>query len=100
MSDNKFDKNKVFDLLIDVPAKEYLNDEYSIRNIAEKINSIVDNSMDIIGAEMVLISDIINIEKEEAGKIYYRYLDFDVKNNSFFNNLNDFFKNGKGSGLA
>jgi len=54
------------------------------------------NSIDIVGAEMLLASDCVKIDKIEDKKIFYRYIDFNVKNNSFFNNLKEFYKENNG----
>lgn len=96
ISDNKFDEKRVFDLLIDKEIKEYSKDTLATTFIVKTFDELVSNPIDIVGAEMLLNSDAVRIEKEENGKLYYKYLDFNVKNNSFFNNLNDFFKENKG----
>lgn len=99
IADNKFDAKRVFSMLADKPINEYSKDQFSMDMIINEINQLVDNSIDIVGAEMILCSDAIKIEKQESGKLYFKYLDFNVKNNSFFNNLNDFFmENGGLSG--
>lgn len=96
IADNKFDTKKVFDMLVEKENKEYSNDKYTINSVVETIDKLVPNTMDIVGAEMILSADAIKLGREENGKIYYRYLDFNVKNNSFFNNLNEFFREDGG----
>ena len=96
ISDNNFDAKKVFRMLCDETNKEYSKDAKLIDDIANNVNSYITNTMDIIGAEMLLISDSINIEKQEDDELLYRYLDFNVKNNSFFNNLNEYFNKNNG----
>ena len=96
IADNNFNKRKVLDLIVGREEKEYSKDEFVINSVVTKINEYVKNTIDVVGAEMVLNADIINIEKEEDGKIYYRYIDFNIKKNSFFNNLNEFYKTKKG----
>ena len=97
IADNKFNPKKVFELLTDKPYKEYSKDQYFSEYVVKAITELVNNNMDLIGAEMILASDSIKIEKEENGKLYYRYIDFNVRDNSFFNNLNDFYKYGNGA---
>ena len=96
IADNNFDKNKVLGMLSGEENKEYTKDEFVINSVITNIEEYVKNNIDLIGAEMILNADMITIEKEEAGKLYYRYIDFNIKNNSFFNNLNDFYKSKKG----
>ena len=90
ISDNKFDSRNVFNLLVSGNEKEYSNDENTISNVISNINSLVKKSIDLVGAEMMLVSDSIKIQKEENGKLYYRYLDYNVKTNSFFDKLSNF----------
>lgn len=96
IADNNFNSRKVLDLIVGKEEKEYSKDEFVISSVLTKINEFVSNTIDIVGAEMILNADMIRIEKEEDGKIQYRYIDFNIKNNSFFNNLNDFYKSKKG----
>ena len=96
ISDNKFDSRKVFKMLVSENEKEYSKDEFSISQVISTVNNLVTKSMDLVGAEMILVSDSIKIEKEENGKIYYRYLDYNVKTNSFFDNLTNFFGENQG----
>ncbi|MBR3614816.1 MAG: AAA family ATPase [Clostridia bacterium] len=96
IADNKFNSKRVFDLLGDRGYREYSKDQYFSEYVVKAITELVKNNLDLIGAEMLLNSDAIKIEKEEDGKIYYRYIDFNVRDNSFFNNLNDFYKYGNG----
>lgn len=96
IADNKFNSKRVFDLLGDRGYREYSKDQYFQEYVVKAITELVQNNMDLVGAEMLLSSDAIKIEKEEDGKLYYRYIDFNVRDNSFFNNLNDFYKYGNG----
>ena len=92
IDDNHFDPKKVFNLLVS-NNKRYKEDSEIIRNIGEKINLLTENINDIFAAEMLLNADSINIEKEENGIIYYKHIDFSyINNNSFYNNLNDYYK--------
>ena len=59
---------------------EYSNDQYTINSVVETIDRLVHNTMDIVGAEMILSAEAIRLGREENGKIYYKYLDFNVKN--------------------
>ncbi len=97
IDDNHFDAKKVFNLLVS-NNKKYKDEVETIKYISEKIDSITNNINDIFAAEMLLNSDSVYIEKEENEKIYYRCIDFNyINNNSFYNNLNDYYKkkNGK-----
>ena len=97
IADNKFNSKRVFDLLIDKGYREYSKDQYFSDYVVKAITELVQNNMDLVGAEMLLNSEAIKIEKEENGKLYYRHIDFNVRDNSFFNNLNDFYKYGNGT---
>jgi SpoVK/Ycf46/Vps4 family AAA+-type ATPase len=96
IEDNKFDSKKVFDLLGNKAQKEYTKDPFAIEFIVNNVNEYIKNSMDIVAAKMMLDSDAVKLIKEENGIVYYKYLDFNVKNNSLFNNINEYFKKGKG----
>lgn len=96
IEDNKFDIKKVFDLLIDKKDKEYSKEQSVSENVINSLKEVIKNNIDMAGAEMILSAELIKIEKEENGRLYYRYIDFNVRDNSFFNNLNDFYKYGKG----
>ena len=96
IADNRFNAQRVFDLLVDKGYREYSKDQYFLEYVVKAITELVSNNMDLVGAEMILASDAIKIEKEENGKLYYRHIDFNVRDNSFFNNLNDFYKYGNG----
>ena len=87
IADNKFNSKRVFDLLIDKGYREYSKDQYFSEYVVKAITELVQNNMDLVGAEMLLNSEAIKIEKEENGKLYYRHIDFNVRDNSFFNNL-------------
>ena len=97
IADNKFNYQRVFDLLGDKGYREYSKDQYFSEYVEKAITELVTNNMDLVGAEMILSADLIKIEKEENGKLYYRQVDFNVRDNSFFNNLNDFYKYGNGA---
>lgn len=96
IADNNFDSKRIFNLLIDRPNVEYSKDQYFSEYVEKAITELVRNNMDLVATEMLIESDAVTIEKEENGKLYYRYIDFNVRNNSFFNNLNDYFKDNKG----
>ena len=96
ITDNNFDRRKILDLLSGEGAKEYSKDEFVINSVVSNLSEHVKNNMDLVGAEMILNADMISIEKEDNNKLSYRYIDFNIKNNSFFNNLNDFYKSKKG----
>ena len=98
ITDNNFDRRKILDLLTESgdDKKEYSQDEFVINSVVGKLNEYIVDSIDAIGAEMVLNANLVLTEKENDGKIQYRYVDFNIKNDSFFNNLNEFYKSKKG----
>ena len=95
INDEKLNENAVFNMLMK-KENDYPENESAEKEIVEKIYSICKEKFDLCGAEFILDTESINIEKEEDGKIYYRYLDFEVKNISFINNLYSYFENGGG----
>lgn len=96
IDDNKFDKKRVYRLLAGKSDREYSQDQYSIEYISTSINELITNSMDIVAAEMLLECDAIKLVREEENRLIYKYIDFNVKDNSLFNSLNDFYKNEEG----
>lgn len=91
IDDNKFDSKRVYRLLAGKPEKEYSQDQYAIGYITTSINEMITNSMDIVAAEMLLECDAIKLIKEENGDLVYKCIDFNVKDNSLFNCLNEFY---------
>ena len=96
IADNHFEEKKVFNMLVDKYNIEYSKDQYFSEYVEKAITELVKNNMDLVATNMLIESDCVTIEKEENGKLYYRYIDFNVRNNSFFNNLNDYFKDNQG----
>lgn len=96
IDDNKFDSKRVYRLLSGQADKEYSQDQYAIGYITTSVNELITNSMDIIAAEMLLECDAIKLIREENGNLIYRYIDFNIKDNSLFNSLNEFYKNDGG----
>ncbi len=92
-NDNKFNHRQLYDMLVDEKERVYEKNEHLIDSVANTVNEHITNSVDIVGAEMMLFSNCVTIENVSNEKISYKYLDFNVKNNSFFNNLNDYFSN-------
>ena len=76
--------------------KAFPRNDIEEENIAEKIFYLCENPVDIKGAEFLLDTESIKIEKEENRKIYYSVLDFKIKKISFINNLYSFFVQGEG----
>ena len=96
IADNNFDAKRVFNMLVDKNNLEYSKDQYFSEYVEQAITELVKNNMDLVATGMLIESDSVTIEKEENGKLYYRYIDFNVRNNSFFNNLNDYYKDNQG----
>ena len=65
ISDNKFDTRKVFKLLVSNEEKEYSTDEETILSTINNVDRLNVNSIDIVGAEMLLASDCVKIDKIE-----------------------------------
>ena len=95
IADEKLNENVIFDMLMKKNEK-YKNDEVLEKQISDKILEICKDKFDLCGAEFLLATDVIDIEKEENGKLYYRYLDFEVKNISLINNIYNYFEKGEG----
>lgn len=96
IADNKFDAKTIFAMLTSHEIPEYSIDEITIDMVVRSIDEKVKNTIDIIGAEMLLNSGVVKIDREEYGNLYYRHADFNVKNNSLFNSLNEFYIENKG----
>ncbi len=96
IADNNFESKKVFNMLVDKYNIEYSKDQYFSEYVEKAITELVKNNMDLVATNMLIEADCVTIEKEENGKLYYRYIDFNVRNNSFFNNLNDYYKDNQG----
>ena len=95
IAEEKLNENIVFDMLMKKENK-YQDNEVLEKEITDKIFDICKDKFDLCGAEFLVATDAINIEKEEDGKLYYRYLDFEVKNISLINNIYDYFEKGEG----
>ena len=78
------------------PVNEGKNDDNEANNIAEKILYLCKTPLDLKGSEFLLDTGSIKITGKDYGKIYYKAIDFDVKNISFINNLYDYFVSGGG----
>ena len=96
INDNNFDSKRVYRLLSGKVDKEYSQDQYAIGYITTSVNDLIANSMDIIAAGMLIECDAIKLIKEENGNLIYKYFDFNAKDNSLFNSLNEFYKNEGG----
>lgn len=95
INDEKLNEKVVFDLLMNRP-KEYPENEALEKEVAEEIYKICTDKMDLYGAEFLMYTESIKIEKEENNELYYSYLDFELKNVSFINNLYDYFNKNEG----
>lgn len=96
IDDNKFDSKRVCRLLSGKADKEYSQDQYAIGYITTSVNDLITNSMDIVAAAMILECDAVKLVREENGNLIYKYVNFNAKENSFFNSLNEFYKNEEG----
>ena len=95
IEDNNFNTEKIFDMLVDNNI-QYNDDISAIEEAANKVNEVIQNEVDLVAAEMILNANMIKINKIEDNKIYYKFLDFKVTTNSFFDNLTNFFINDQG----
>ena len=93
--DENINETALFENLMNVPPRRPEN-PIEESNIADKILYLCRTPIDIKGAEFLIDTESIKIEKEEYGKIYYKVLDFEVKKVSFINNLYSFFVDNEG----
>ena len=97
ISDNRFDSRRVFSQLVEEDwNRQYSSNPYTVNMIVNIINENVHNSIDVIGAEMILAANLIRIVNVDRDDLYFQYIDMNVRNDSFFNNLNDFYVSKKG----
>ncbi len=75
---------------------QYNNDQNVINEISLKISAVVKDMLDLKGAEFILDTETVDIISEDNGKIKYKYLDFNVKDVSFINELNEYFSTTDG----
>lgn len=93
--DENINETALFEKLMNVPDRYVLN-EIEEENVADKILYLCKTPIDLKGAEFLIDTDSIKIEKEEYGKITYKTLDFEVKNVSLINNLYSYFVENNG----
>lgn len=76
----------------------YSNDKNVINDIALKVSSLVRDMLDLKGAEFLLDTETVDIVKvdEEDKRIKYKYLDFNVKDVCFINELHEYFSTTNG----
>lgn len=67
INDKKINEYEFFDRLMEVEESKYKNDEYEIEDIVNKILNITNNRLDITGAEFLIQTQAIELEKEENG---------------------------------
>ena len=96
IQDSNVNEEEVFNRLISKDSKVYNTDKQNIKEISDKIINITKDKMDISAVEFILRTDSLKIIKEESGKLYYKYIDFKIKNIDFINNIYDFFVLDKG----
>jgi len=95
--DSKFDLRFVFDSIVDrQDSNDYSNNPYSVQMIINAINDHVHDSIDIVAARMILATDLIKIEKVDKDVIHFKQVDLNVRDNSFYNNLYDYYVGNKG----
>jgi len=78
------------------PINDGKIDEQNASNIADKVLYLCKTPIDLRGAEFLLDTDSVKIVGKDNGKIYYKTLDFELKQISFINNLNDYFNQDGG----
>ena len=93
--DENINETALFENLMNVPPRRPEN-HIEESNIADKIIYLCQNPIDIKGAEFLIDTESVKIEKEEYKKIYYKTLEFEVKKVSFINNLYSFFVDNEG----
>lgn len=78
------------------PVSEGKVDDNEASNIADKILYLCKTPIDLRGAEFLLDTESVRITGKDGGRIYYKTLDFELKQISFINNLNDYFNQDGG----
>lgn len=96
IEDSNANEDEVFDRLIQKDNKDYNKDKQNIKQVADKILEITKDKIDISAIEFILRTDALKIIKEENGKIYYKYMDFKIKDIDFIKNIYDYFIMDKG----
>jgi len=96
IKENNINECSVFDRLMNTDSINYFDDRGAIDYVVEKILEVTNNKLVVAGAEFLLQTKSVDIQKEENGILYYRYLDFHIKDKSFINGLYDFFVNRNG----
>jgi len=95
LTDNGRDVRTFFSELLDENVI-FNKDENLIKTLAAdvqaKIGKYQGNAIDLVGAQMLINTDSIQLVSEKEDKLLYRHLDYNVTTNSFFNNLNEWYK--------
>jgi len=105
LRDEKINEQAFFYQLFPKSENNSVND-IEENNIAEKLIYLFDNqsdyhklcniNIDFKGAEFLINTESIKIVNEEYGKIDYKYLDFEIKNISFIDNMYSYFSDDNG----
>ncbi|MBR3512548.1 MAG: AAA family ATPase [Clostridia bacterium] len=100
-TDNHLDRNEVFMRLLNRNVEEeysrYSTDDNAISEVANRIIEITGSrKLDIAGMEYLLTTEAVKIIGEEAGKLKFRSLNFNLNNISFINNINAFYNYSEG----
>ncbi len=95
ISDDNIDSKLFFDKLAGNDI-DYVNDKDIINEITLKISSIVKDMLDLKGAEFLLDTETVDVIEVKDNKIKYKYLDFNVKDTSFINELDEYFSTTNG----
>lgn len=95
IADENMDKTLFFNKLA---GKEdnFVKDSKLIIDIATQVCSKFKDMLDLKGAEFLLDTEVVDIISEEDEKIKYKYLDFNVQNTSFINELHQYFSTTDG----
>lgn len=90
LRDNNVDERAFFSALLDGELN-YIRDINEIEMVANDINAKLGDYrgkvIDLVCAQMLIETDSVAFLREVNGYLNYRYLDFNVKTNSFFDNL-------------
>lgn len=95
IADDNIDSKLFFDKLAGKDIN-YIKDPKIITEIAIGVSSVVKDMLDLKGAEFLLDTEVIDIIDEKNNKVKYKYLDFNVKETSFINELNEYFSTTEG----
>ena len=74
----------------------YNSNENVITDVALKVSSLVKDMLDLKGAEFLLDTEAVDIVEVKDNLVKYKYLDFNVKDVCFINELHEYYSTTEG----